>query len=192
MGILRRGRSGDPEDTLAVNIPEPVLDFFQSRCGLQGDPNAPALDLEYQRLASAHADDLLHVREAFDGPAVDRQNKIAWLKAGRLCGTSRLDGIDSRRGTRLSEDHEQARKNCNREYKVCERASDHDRGPACNRLIDEACLALLLGHLSECRLIRYACSVVIAKKLHVATKRNRRNLPSGIVTIMEAEQLGTE
>ena len=79
-----------------MNVTEIVLEFLELRHSLERDLRIVALDLDDQRCTCADADDALHVGEAFNLLAVDRQNQVAGLEAGCLGGAARLDRIDAR------------------------------------------------------------------------------------------------
>ncbi len=72
--IVRRWRSSDAENTLTVRVAEPVLDLLKGRRGLEGNVRPAPFDLEDEGLASARADDLLHIGEALDRTSVDGQH----------------------------------------------------------------------------------------------------------------------
>ena len=58
-----------------------------------------------ERLAGADADDALHVGEAADRAAVDRQHDVAGLEPGRRGGAVGLHRIDARQRALLAVDH---------------------------------------------------------------------------------------
>src|SRR5262249_21678586 len=66
VGVVRRWRAGDSEDTDALHVAEAILGLFKRGNRLDPELYAAAVDLEHQRLARAGADDLLHVWEALD------------------------------------------------------------------------------------------------------------------------------
>src|SRR5947209_6466998 len=101
-----------------MHIAEPVLDLLEGRSGSERDVHPAALNLENEGLASARADDLLHVGKALDRAPVDRQNEVAGLESRYLGGTAGLDGIDPRRCARSAKDHEQAGKDDDREHEI--------------------------------------------------------------------------
>ena len=54
------------------------------------------------------------------------------------------------------------------------------------------CAALLLGHVSDRRLIGNAGGIIVAEELYVPAERNGGNFPPRAMTIVEAEKLGAE
>ncbi len=68
----------------------PNVSFSSLRVGtaLRVICGAGALDHDGQRLAGAHAHDALHLGEAVDRTAVDAQDEIARLEAGRAAALS--------------------------------------------------------------------------------------------------------
>src|SRR5215470_11100719 len=192
MLLVRNRGAGDAEQALPDHVAETVLDLLESGGRLEGDPGSAAVDLEHQRLPRAGAYDLLHVGEAFDRAAVDRQDQVAGLEPGGSGGAPRLHGVDPRRRARLAEDHEQAGEQRDGENDIRQRPGHHDGGPHAHRLVDEALAALLLAHVGKRGLIGNARRVLVAEELDVAAERHRGNLPAGAVAIVEPEEFRTE
>ena len=66
-----------------MDIAKIVFELLELRHGLESDRRSAALDFDRQRLAGADADDALHVGEAFDFLAIDREHQIARLEIRR-------------------------------------------------------------------------------------------------------------
>ena len=182
-------RTADAENRLAGVVAEAVLALLERGRRRQRHRRAAAIDLERQRASGIGADDALHVGEAFDRPAVDREHHIARLEPGRGgCGIG-LHGIDPR-GRRLPAiDRENRRENHDGQDEIGDRPGRDDGRAAPDRLMEEAVAALGLGHVGDGGLVRHAGGVVIAKKLHIAAERNGRKLPAGAVAIVEARRV---
>ena len=75
--VSRRGRALDAENADAVGIVEPVLDLLQLGHRLQRDQRAAAIHHDLERPLGAGGDDALHVGEALDLTAVDRNDQVA-------------------------------------------------------------------------------------------------------------------
>ena len=173
-------------------IAEAILGFAQRRSCLERDLAPAAIDLELQRLARAGAHDLLHVGEALDRPAIDGDDQIAGLESGGGGGAVGLDRVDPRRRARLAKDHEEGGENHDGKYEIRHRAGHHDRRPTRDRLMHEAVPALFLAHGGKRRRIGNARGILVTEEFYIAAERNGGDLPSGVVAIIEAEQLRAE
>ena len=85
-----------------MTVAETVLDLLERRRRAERDRRAAAFDLEFKRAPGVGADDALHVGEAVDRAAVDRDHDVAGLEAGRggrglpACTVSTRGGDDCR------------------------------------------------------------------------------------------------
>src|SRR5262249_20191276 len=188
VGVVRRWRAGDSEDTDAMHVAEAILGFFERGNRLELDLYAAAVDLEHQRLARAGADDLLHVWEALDRSPVDGENQVARLKSGRLRSTAGLDRVDAGRCARLAKNHEESGKNHDGEWEIGPRPRHHDRRPAGHRLMNKAVSALFIGHGGKRSRIRDTGRVLVTEEFHVAAEWNGGELPACAVTVVEAKK----
>ena len=93
-------RTADAQNGVAEVVAEAVLALLERGRRRQRHRRAAAIDLECQRAAGIGADDALHVGEAFDGPAIDREHHVAGLETGGGGGGIGQHGIDPR-GRRL-------------------------------------------------------------------------------------------
>src|SRR5690242_2330138 len=171
-----------------MHVAESVLGFLEGGHGLESDAAGATIDLKHQRFAGAGADDLLHVREAVDRSPIDRNNHVARPEAGRLGGAARLDGVDPRRGAGLAEDHEESSENDDSQYEIRRRAGNDNGRPSPYRLMDKAVAAIFLAHGGNRGLVGHACGVIVAEEFYVSSERNSAQLPSGVVTIVEAKK----
>jgi len=157
----------------------PVLD----RLGrdLDGERLACAHDAERELPVRVRLDDLLQIREALHGRAIDAGDLIARLQAGGRGGRARLDEADRRRELALRPEQEREEDD-EREREVCEGSGRRDQPARERRGLDEAAPAIFrLGLLER----------VVAGELHVAAEREQRE-PHLRLAHPEAEDLGTE
>src|SRR5690242_5039254 len=172
-----------------MDVAKIVLELLELRYGLESNLRASAINLNGKRRPGADADNALHIGKAFDLLAIYRQYQVAWLEAGCLCGTSRLHGIDTRACDLFADGHENRSENRDCEEEICDRPGHNDRRARCNRLEDKTVFLFGLRHCSDRRITWRARRVVIAEKFHIATKRNRRNLPAGPIAVVKAGNL---
>src|SRR5262249_24891672 len=111
VGVVRRWRAGDSEDTDAMHVAEAILGFFERGNRLELDLYAAAVDLEHQRLARAGAQDVRQAGEALARSPVDGETQAAGLKFGGLRSPAGLDRVDAGRCAGLAKNHEESGKN---------------------------------------------------------------------------------
>src|SRR5690242_16200183 len=187
--VARRHRAADAEHAEPLHVAEIVLQLAQLRGGSQRHRRAATLDFDGERLAGADADDALHVAEAVDLAAVDRQHEVAGLKAGRRRRAVGLYGIDPGGGGLLADRHEDGGEDDDGEDEIGERSGHHHGRARGDFLAGKGQLALDLRHAGDRLRVRRARLVVVAEELHIAAERDGRELPAGAVTVVEAGEL---
>ncbi len=58
--------------------------------------------------------------------------------------------------------------------------------------MDKAVSALFLAHGGNRGLVGYACGIIVAEEFYISAEWNSAQLPSGVVTVIEAKQFRTE
>ena len=125
-------------------------------------------------------------------PSID-EHEVAGLEAGGRRGAVRLHGIDARGAWSACRQIMKMRgKDHDRQDEIGDRPGRHDRGARADRLVEEADLALRLGHAGDGRLVGHARGVVVAEELHVAAERDGGELPAGAVAVVEADEFRAE
>src|SRR5262249_34873116 len=124
---------------------ECALLFGEHRRGAKLDRAPRPLDPERKRPARTGRDDALHLGEAFDRLAVDRDHEIARLEAGDCRRAARRDFIDARGNLLLAVPHRDAGEDHDGKQKIRDGTRGHDRGALPYRLVIEALPTILLA-----------------------------------------------
>src|SRR6478609_2298553 len=71
-------------------------------------------------------------------------------------------------------------------------ARPEDGRPSPYRLMDKAVSALFLAHGGNRGLVGHACGIIVPEEFYISSEWNSTQLPSGVVTIVEAKELRTK
>src|SRR5579871_457369 len=154
--------------------------------------NVPPLpvDDEIHWQAGAHQGRFLKRFKALDRLAVNRLYDVAGLKTARRRRTVRLDPPDSGHVLNAAKGHKHSGKNHERQQKVGNWPSSHDRRPVAQRLPGKGHRAI--DRRSRLTAVGNARDIRVAVELDVSAKRQRTYAPARAARINSRPQLGAE
>src|SRR5262249_12377322 len=112
-----------------MTIAKKILPLHERWRCRERDDRVISLHSKNQRIASVRRYNPLHVIETLDGTAIDRNDHVTHLEAGRGGNTVRLNSVDTGNEAWLAEIQRHSSEDHGRQQEICNRSGGHDRCP---------------------------------------------------------------